>query len=123
MKTKLQKKITKLAGLAESLDPDQVDLLTAVAMEMLPVDGNGDDGDDDDEARVKLPAEWEQWERRRRANMGSGETLAAARERWRAEGRCRDCGQPLLVAEDGRAGGRRCRACRAGCRGCGQPLI
>ena len=118
MKTKLQKKITKLAGLAEELEPDQVDLLIALAEEMLPADD-----DDDDEARVKLPAEWEQWERRRRANMGSGETLAAARERWRAEGRCRDCGQPLLVAEDGRAGGRRCRACRAGCRGCGQPLI
>ena len=120
MRTKLQKKIAKLAGLAESLDPDQVDLLTALAMEMLPADDNDDDG-----ARVKweLPAECEQWARRRRENTRPGETLASARERWRAEGRCRDCGQPLLVAKDGRAGGRRCSACRAGCRGCRQPLI
>ena len=120
MRTKLQKKISQLAELAEQLDPDQVDLLTAVAMEMLPADD-----DDDDEARVKweLPTKLEQWARRRRANTQPGETPAAARERWRAEGRCRDCGQLLPVAEDGRAGGRRCSACRAGCRGCGQPLI
>ena len=39
-------------------------------------------------------------------------TLAAARKRWRAEGRCRDCGQPLI--EDGREGGARCGSCRAG---------
>ena len=117
---KKQKKIAILARRAELLDPDQVDLLIAMTMEMVMAH---DDDDDDDEARVKLPAEWEQWERRRRANMGLDETLAAARERWRAEGRCRDCGQPLLVAKDGRAGGRRCSACRAGCRGCGQPLI
>ena len=92
MRTKLQKKISQLAELAEQLDPDQVDLLTAVAMEMLPADD-----DDDDEARVKweLPTKLEQWTRRR-ANTRPGETLAAARERWRAEGRCRGCGQPLI---------------------------
>ena len=52
------------------------------------------------------------WERRRRANMRLGETLAAARKRWRSEGHCRDCGQPLI--EDGREGGARCGSCRAG---------
>ena len=120
MRTKLQKKIAYLAMSAQSLDPAQVDLLNAMAMEMLPADDN-----DDGEARVKweLPTKLEQWARRRRANTQPGETLAAARKRWRSEGRCRDCGQLLLVVEDGRASGRRCSACRAGCRGCGQPLI
>lgn len=53
-----------------------------------------------------------EWDHRRRRNMRRGETLAAARKRWRAEGRCRDCGQPLI--EDGREGGARCGSCRAG---------
>ncbi len=44
MVKKLKKKISSLAEVAEQLEPDQVDLLTAVAMEMMP-DG-GDDSDD-----------------------------------------------------------------------------
>lgn len=44
MVKKLKKKISSLAEVAEQLEPDQVGLLTAVAMEMMP-DG-GDDSDD-----------------------------------------------------------------------------
>ena len=49
---------------------------------------------------------------RRHSNMKPDETLAEARRRWRAEGRCRDCGQPLI--KDGRQGGARCGSYRAG---------
>lgn len=44
MVKKFKKKISQLTEIAEQLEPDQVDLLTAVAMEMMP-DG-GDDSDD-----------------------------------------------------------------------------
>lgn len=44
MSKKLKKKLSGLMEVAETLEPDQVVLLTAVAMEMMP-DG-GDDSDD-----------------------------------------------------------------------------
>ena len=43
---------------------------------------------------------------RRRANMKPGESLAEARARWKADDRCKDCGDELF--EDG-ATGARCR--------------
>ena len=53
-----------------------------------------------------------EWERRRRSNMRPGETLAAARKRWRSKAVVAIAGKPLI--ENGREGGARCASCRAG---------
>lgn len=49
MSKKLKKKLSSLMGIAEQLEGDQVDLLTAMGMEMLP-DDDADGSDDSDDS-------------------------------------------------------------------------
>ena len=65
---------------------------------------------DTDPPRERTRHDHNHFAERRRDNMAPGETLASARDRWRAAGLCRDCGGAI---DDG-AAGRRCRRCRKG---------
>ena len=98
MSKKLQKKISRLVGIAEQLEPDQVDLLIAVAMEMLP---NSDDSDNSSDGENKIRRKISPSPRRAKTKSSNSVSSASEESVSEPEGRKEPMEQVMRGVEQG----------------------